>query len=148
MPKFVLRIIGATGTLCFFASWAMGLKTGSQPHITTLAFPDGVTGQPYSASLSAKPNWKPYMWSIVGGSLPPGLVMNTYGVISGIPCSSSGSWWATFQVTDTKERTARISLCIFIAAGPLQIITTSLPSGTVGVPYSAQLQANGGAPAC
>lgn len=151
--KVSLRVLWAAGVLCFLASSAMGLKlspmiSAPQLQISTLALPNGIANQPYTASLTATAGTIPYAWSIVGGSLPPGLAMNNSGVISGTPCADAGTWWATFQVTDAKLQTAKRSLGTFIGAAPLMITTRSLPIGRVGVHYSASLQATGGVPRC
>jgi hypothetical protein len=151
--KVSLRVLWAAGVFCFLASSAMGSKLSpmiSAPplQISTLALPIGIANQPYSALLTGTGGTKPYAWSIVAGSLPPGLAMNNSGAISGTPCADAGTWWATFRVTDARLQSARRSLSIFICAGPLTITTTSLPKGTVGVPYSASLQATGGVARC
>ena len=40
----------------------------------------------YTATLTASGGTLPYTWSIISGSLPPGLTLNsTNGVISGTP---------------------------------------------------------------
>jgi large repetitive protein len=41
---------------------------------------------------------KPYTWSIVGGSLPPGLTMNGNGVLSGKP-TTAGTYGFTVRAT-------------------------------------------------
>jgi len=148
MSKVAQRMLWIAGSLCFLASSAMAAKNLQKPQITTLALPGGVAGQPYSAALSAQGGMKRYAWSIVGGSLPPGLVMNPSGTISGTPCGDAGTWWATFQVADPKHRTSQKSLAIFIGVNPLKIITRSLPNGYVGIAYLDQPMATGGVPIC
>jgi len=148
MLKVTQRILWTAGNLCFLASSAMAVENLQKPQITTLELPSGVSGQPYSAALSVQGGTKHYIWSIVGGSLPPGLAMNPSGSISGTPCADAGTWWATFQVTDSKHRTSQKSLGIFIGVNPLKIITLFLPNGQVGIPYSAQALATGGVPIC
>ena len=43
--------------------------------ITTLALPNGVTNEVYSATLTAAGGTSPYAWSLTDGSLPPGLTL-------------------------------------------------------------------------
>ena len=47
---------------------------------------------------------------------------------------------------ETPPATATAALTIDVQGPLLKITTTSLPSGTVGLPYSAPLQATGGIP--
>jgi len=151
--RFSLRILGAGGVLCFLAFSAMGAKRSplmsfSQLQITTPALPSGVASQSYRAMLAVIGGTKPYRWRLAAGSLPPGLTFNNSGAIGGAPCGDSGTWWATFQVTDARGRTARRSLSIFVGVAPLQITTPSLSDGIVGVRYSASLEATAGVPRC
>ncbi len=53
----------------------------------------------------------PYVWSVVSGSLPPGLTMNASGVISGTP-TVVGTRNFTVQVTDSTLDTAMRDLSI------------------------------------
>jgi len=68
--------------------------------ITTSYLPDATNGQPYSAQLTAIGGVAPYTWSILSGSLPPGLTLSQSGLISGTP-TASGEYFAVFQVTDS-----------------------------------------------
>ena len=119
------------------------------PQITTTSLPSGRMGAPYSASLSVAGGLAPYKWSIVAGSLPPGLTLTAFnGQILGTP-TTAGSYTPVFQVSDADNEVARATLSITITSsgnGTLRVVTTSLPSGTVGVQYAASLQATGGVP--
>lgn len=64
---------------------------------TTL--PDGQVQLPYDDTLSATGGTPPYNWSVVGGSLPPGLGLSSDGDLSGTP-TSSGTWQFTAGVGD------------------------------------------------
>ena len=97
--------------------------------------------------LAATGGITPYTWSIVAGTLPPGLQLNTStGAISGT-ASGAGVSNFTVQVADAEgpPATASKALSITISpAVPLSITTTSLPAGTAGSPYSAPITAIGG----
>ena len=100
------------------------------------------------ASLAASGGAPPYAWSILNGSLPPGLNGDSSGFISGTP-SSSGSFTINVGVMDSAGATDSRTFTIEIRASgadPLTITTPSLPMGTVGIHYSASLAATGGAP--
>lgn len=117
--------------------------------ISTTALPQGTVNVPYSASVVATGGVTPFTWSIVSGSLPPGLSQNmASGLISGIP-TAAGSFPFTVKVQDSTlpspGQSAQQAFSISIASvTPLQISTQSLPSGTTGVTYAASVQATGG----
>jgi hypothetical protein len=72
--------------------------------ITTTSLPDATLGQAYSQSVTATNGTPPYSWSVVSGSLPPGLTLSTTGTpsttISGTP-TTLGTYAFTVQVTDS-----------------------------------------------
>lgn len=129
---------------------ACGGDSGPSPGSLTIAtssLPNGAVNQPYSASLTPTGGTPPYTWSVVP-PLPNGLNLNTTtGVISGTP-TIEGTTTHTFSLNDntvpaqTVQQT--LNLTITPPAGTLTITTTSLPNGTVGVPYSRPVQATGG----
>jgi len=95
--------------------------------------------------LSATGGTGAYTWSISAGTLPPGLTLNaSQGIISGTP-TTPGNYPFTVQVTDAKNLSATANLSIYIE-GVVTITPMSLPSGSVGVPYSQTLTASGGLP--
>jgi len=117
--------------------------------ITTISLPGGTAGTAYSAAVSATGGVAPYTWSIASGQLPAGLSLSTSSAaISGTP-ATAGSYNITMKVTDAAgyQATALLALAIASCTGcsrPLSISTSSLPSGTVGVPYNSTLMATGG----
>jgi hypothetical protein len=118
--------------------------------VVTSALPAGKVGVVYSATLQAGGGTPPYMWSVGSGSLRHGLLLDAAtGVISGTPDTDGDSDDAvTFAVGDSGNpaQTASATLALEIAAADLDILTTALPAGTVGTPYSATLSASGGTP--
>ncbi len=80
----------------------VSLTVESPPSLTiaTYFLKDGLVRIPYSASLSAVAGVPPYTWSLVSGSLPPGLALNSgSGVLSGTP-GSPGAFSFTVRVVD------------------------------------------------
>lgn len=77
----------------------------------------------------------PYIWSIVSGSLPPGIELDECtGIISGEP-TAGGTYTFTVRATDAigSFQQKQITMCS-IAMGP-----DSLPNGTVGASYLQNL---------
>ncbi len=112
--------------------------------IATEALPGGTAGQRYTQTLEAAGGTPPYQWTILAGSLPPGLSLDrAKGAISGTP-GSAGNFAFTVQARDAAGVSATKALSIAIAAA-LTITTGSLPPGAVGAPYSQTLVAAGGA---
>jgi uncharacterized repeat protein (TIGR03803 family) len=135
------------GTALAAGEYGYGVVFQISPlQITTTSLPAGTVNSPYSATLSVSGGVPPYSWSVIGGSLPSGLTLSTSGVISGTP-TAAGTFSFTVQVRDSESppATAIAPLSITIRSS-LTITTTSLPLGTVDIPYSATLAATGGLP--
>jgi Putative Ig domain len=70
--------------------------------ITTTSLPNARRNKNYSRTLAATGGLAPYMWSVVSGSLPPGLTLNvSTGVISG-KATAIGTSTFTVQVRDSQ----------------------------------------------
>jgi len=71
------------------------------PSITTVALSDGVVGEFYCCgNLFATGGVQPYSWSVVSGTLPPGLELpRGENTISGTP-TTAGTFTFTVRVTD------------------------------------------------
>jgi hypothetical protein len=119
------------------------------PPPLTLACPilgSGVVGTPYSSSLVASGGTPPYTFAIIGGTLPPGLSLNTStGLISGTP-TTAGTFSYQAKVTDSLGAIAQITCSIVIGSVvvPLAIACPVNTTIIVGTPYSGTLVASGG----
>ncbi len=111
---------------------------------TSSPLPNGFVGSSYTIALGATGGVPPYRWSQVGGTLPDGLMLESTGLISGVP-TAAGAFSFTAQVTDQAQSMASRQYSLTVV-GPLTIVTESLPDGTVGEAYSQQLAAEGGMP--
>jgi hypothetical protein len=57
--------------------------------ITTGSLQPGTLNAPYTATLEAAYGTPPYTWTVISGSLPPGLMLNqSTGQISGTPTAT------------------------------------------------------------
>ncbi len=115
--------------------------------------PDGVVQSAYSVTMFATGGQAPFAWTLQSGTLPPGLSLTPQGVISGTPpvtdLNSDGSakkYSFVIRVTDSQIPTSAYQTGSFtITINPLPLVTTtSLPNGTIGLPYNATLTNSGG----
>ena len=117
--------------------------------ITTTSLPDGTVGQVYSRPVQATGGTGARTWTISIGSLPAGLnIDSATGVIAGTP-TVAGTSSFTVRVADAAGQSDTQPLSITITAippppNPPTITTTTLPAGTVGVPYNQPVQVSGG----
>ena len=130
------------------ASQAYVLDVSVTPLTVQFTFPpnDGIVGQNYTATpLTVTGGTTPYSWT--AANLPPGLSINTStGQITGIPTTPNPSGSSVVvTATDAATPPESISNTSTIRIGAvIQIFPPTLPSGAIGVPYSAQLTATGG----
>jgi subtilisin family serine protease len=130
------------------ATKSLSLELADALSVTTTSLAGGVVGQAYSQALAATGGKTPYAWSVVSGSLPPGLSLDpSTGVVSGTP-SAAGTFSFTSRATDTGSptRTASASLSIQVSSSPVSITTSSLADGSARTSYSQTLAATGGVP--
>jgi plastocyanin domain-containing protein len=139
---FTLQVTDVIGDS---ASQALSI-TISQPGtpltVDTTSLPPGAVTAPYRQALGVSGGTGPYAWSVVPGTLPPGLSLSATGTISGTP-TASGSYAFTVTVADATGATATKALSITVSDPQLMITTTSLPSGTVGTSYSQAVDVDG-----
>ena len=83
--------------------------------IATTSVPSAVEATAYSASLTGSGGQTPYQWSIVSGSLPPGLQLNaTTGVLSG-RATQAGTFPFSALGKDAASHTAQRSYSLLVS---------------------------------
>lgn len=119
------------------------------PSIVTTDLPSATPNYIYGVTLQASGGVQPLNWSLVSGTLPAGMSLNSAGLIYGIP-TTGGTSTFTVKVTDsstapgsTLSTQQTFSLTV---VGILTVPTTPLPNGTLGTAYSATLPYTGGLP--
>jgi large repetitive protein len=153
---FTVRGTGDQGQPLYQA-YFIQVQPENQPLTVSNDGPDlapGFAGQAgYFAYFFQSGGAAPYSWSLVSGQFPPGLSLTTFSdprdandELVGTP-TTTGTYNFTMRVTDYsgQQATQRFSVTI---QPPLAVPTTTLPAGTVGVPYSHDLDNNaqGGLP--
>jgi hypothetical protein len=130
----------------------IGTSSAGPVQISTTTITPATVGVPYSFTFRATVYGNPpdpsitLLWSILGGTPPPGLTLASNGVFSGTP-TNSGSY--TFQVqvlAPQLDASDNRQFTIFVTTGQLRIIESSLPFGVQGQAYSTTVRAEGGAP--
>jgi large repetitive protein len=122
---------------------ALSLVVAPALTISTSSFLAGQVSIAYSQTLQASGGTPPYAWSISSGPLPAGLVLSA-AQITGTP-SAAGTANFTVKVVDANSVSVTRALSITVTPAPVSITTASLPNGQVGVSYTQNLQASGGA---
>ena len=122
------------------------IKVNPLPVITTTSL-TLTAGTSSDAALGESGGTSPFKWTIVSGSLPAGLGLDSNaGAITGTP-TGAGSSSVTFQIKDAAGSSANQAITITVNPPPaLTIATTSLAPATSGTAYSQTLLATGGVP--
>ena len=103
--------------------------------VKTTSLGNGNQGQPYSETLAAKGGDVPYTWAITKGTLPAGLSLTSYGVISGTP---TGWGVSTFTVKATdlsspaQTATGTVTLDVIEAPPTSAVVMPSVGSSVSG----------------
>jgi len=136
--------VKVTAALPAEAAQAFSISVDDPLAITTSSLAPGDINLPYSQTLTATGGSTPYLWQLVSGSLPNGLMLTGFngGVITGTP-TVTGMFNFTVKVTDMANLTST-EKTFSILIGGLTITTVSLPDGSTGTAYSATLEAAGG----
>ena len=100
---------------------------------------------PHQVTLNATGGDGTYVWSAVAGTLPPGMVVrhlpfSAQWALIGVS-TTPGLYLFTLRVTSAGMSTDQ---AVTVRITPLDVGTTALDTGFVGVPYSQQLIANSG----
>jgi len=114
--------------------------------LSPATLPAGTVGVAYSQTLTGSGGSAPYIFTVSSGTLPAGMTLTAAGLLAGTP-TTVGSSTVTIRGTDANGCFAERTFTIAIAPASCPVITlspTTLPTGSVGVPYSQTLTASGG----
>lgn len=76
--------------------------------IVTKSLPTAQAGSQYLVQLVAS-GVAPYHWSVISGTLPPGLTLNSDGFLQGVP-QQAGQFAFVVEVQDGSKNTARLEV--------------------------------------
>jgi putative Ig domain-containing protein/matrixin len=118
-----------------------------RPVIGGTGFFNGQQAVAFSGQMTAIGGKPPYTWYVAGGTLPPGVVLNSAtGGLSGSP-TASGAFAATIQAVDTTGQAGQKQIVITVLPPPVSIESVSSIQSVKGTAFSFQMRANGGYPA-
>ena len=126
---------GVSRTYTLNVSYAARINTVSP-------LPDGVVDLPYSFAFNGYGEF-PYVWEVLGGGLPPGLYLDTDGVLSGTP-TTAGTYSFSVQASNAHGADTRL-YTLTVYQRPV-ITTTTLGYARLGTAYSSTLTAIGTMP--
>lgn len=110
------------------------LLVDAAPAVLTATLPAATQGQPYAVQLEATGGRSPWLWSLVGGTLPAGLSLSTDGQLQGTP-QEAGSFVPQVRVREGNGATADRLYGLEVRSGPLD--TDGGTDGGTGVAFSA-----------
>ncbi|HWD37262.1 MAG TPA: hypothetical protein VG944_00305 [Fimbriimonas sp.] len=146
---FLKEVSGAgTGAVAMTVTANIGNSSYVLPTFATKSFPDGKVNAKYFQPIVLTNATDGGILSVDAGNLPPGLTLvqasepgNTAGALQGTP-TKAGQYTFTLRAkVDLVPVTQSFTMNVDTA---LSIATTSLPGGTTGLPYSADLLLAGG----
>lgn len=138
---FVVQLTDINGAI---ATRSFSITVNYAPPIIATSVVDATVSASYSKTLGLTRGLAPFSWSIVSGSLPGGLSLNSSsGVISGTATEVASSSFVV-QVVDDETSVATRSLSLSVRSRPV-ILTNNLPDGAINTPYSQGVAIHGGA---
>lgn len=167
MKRRALTFLTVAAAALVFTAMAWAIRFTDESYFP----PVGTVGTPYTFSFGGAGGCGPalpYQYTILSGSVPPGLSLARSGLVSGTP-TQAGSWSFWVNLSDQDPPTAdwcrpatsqrEFSIQINGSGGsppprppapppptapPLSITTAGLPTADVGSSYSLTLAASGG----
>jgi hypothetical protein len=143
---------GNTGSLTFTLTVQIFVSESGPSTINSTLSPNATAGILYSNTIQQYGAVGAVTWSSTSGALPPGSFTLTTGaggngVLSGTP-STAGTYVFTAQAMDSKGNTGSLAftltVLIFVSDTGAPAVTTNLPAGAVGSPYSNTIDEVGG----
>jgi hypothetical protein len=113
--------------------------------LASCPMPDATVGIDYMQRMRAEGGLEPYFFSATN-SLPPGLTLNSSGLLAGRP-RTEGTYNVAVSVVDATGRTTSQPCPVTVRPSPIAISgSCPLPRGRVGVPYLQRFTVTGGTP--
>ena len=138
--RFTVKATNSAGTTSQKITITITGEKYSKPKIKTSKIPSALQNEPYSAQLACK-GTGPITWSFAGNKYPAGLYITEDGRISGIP-KEAGKFKLKVKA-ENNIGSATKTYSLKVSGLVPEITNENLPSGIVGIQYTAQLVADG-----
>jgi hypothetical protein len=92
---FTARVVDGVGKIVYAGFYLQYTNAVPVVNVNVPCPTTALAGVAYSCGLSATGGTAPYVWTLIGGNLPPGITVNSAGLLFGTP-SSPGTF--SFQV--------------------------------------------------
>ncbi|MCB1210554.1 MAG: putative Ig domain-containing protein, partial [Verrucomicrobiales bacterium] len=113
--------------------------------IAPTSLSNAIQYDPYTpVALTATAGTAPYSWTIVSGSLPAGMSLDSAGNLSGTPTALPGNFNFTVRALDAVGCVATRPYTLVVDCPPLTITPATLPDGVQYDSYSQALTVTGG----
>jgi uncharacterized protein (TIGR03437 family) len=106
------------------------------------SLPTATVGQSYSQNITATGGDSPYTFTVVSGSIPPGMFFGSSGAIGGTP-NTAGTYNFLVRATDGNGCTGQRAITLTVVCG-ISLLPVTVPDATIGVPYFTLLSGSGG----
>ncbi|MFN3887311.1 MAG: beta strand repeat-containing protein [Aquabacterium sp.] len=146
--SFFVNLSGATNAT-IADNQGVGTITNDDVPVTVspATLPGATVAAAFSQTLSASGGAGPYSFAVTAGSLPPGMVQASGGLLNGTP-TGGGTFNFTITATDSSAAPGPYSgsqaYSLTVTAPTITLSSTSLPGGTRSVAYNASVSASGG----
>ncbi|WP_224361625.1 lamin tail domain-containing protein [Hyalangium versicolor] len=130
-----IKVTDATGLT---DSRDYALKVYAAPVIAPLVLLEASSGKAYDFTLSATGGMPPLRWSLVNGSLPPGLSLSEEGTLSGVP-QGLGGYPVTVRVQDNNGALATWSFTVKVGSNNPDGGTPDGGTGDAGTPFPLEV---------
>jgi len=144
LPFLILLILPGLGYAATHTGYSNRFTINTlPPQIDTAALPAAEAGKEYWAAIQVSEGARPFLFSVVSGELPSGLILSsTLGTISGTPVPI-GTFTFTLRVNDAAGLFDEQEYTITILEG-FMIVSSTFPSGLQFAPYEAKVEGAGG----
>ncbi|WP_025874317.1 putative Ig domain-containing protein [Stenotrophomonas indicatrix] len=140
----------STGTGPFTTGQGFTLTVGA-PTLSMTPAPGNLPmnyGTATTINFASSGGTAPYSYALAAGSLPAGVSFNSAGVLSGTP-TAPGNYNIAVRAADSSTGAGapfalQQNYTIVVGLPTISIDPPSLPSGSAGVAYNAQLSSSGG----
>ena len=123
---------------------ATSLRVQNTPIVLApVNLPNPTVGFAYAQAITAGSGVAPFTFSVVSGSLPPGLTLTPAGSLEGTP-GTVGSFSFTVQVADVADVRGTRPYTVTVSCPVIALSPPTLPDAQVGVPYATTITAAGG----